>query len=493
MTDEEALRAAMALDAASVPPPPQPPTQDELRAKWVAEQAAKKEPPSPHKPTLPNSVKQEDFYAYLPKHEYIFTPTGDLWPAASVDKRLLQIYGGKPSEWLDLNRSVEQMTWAPGMPMIIQHRLVSGGDWIYRDGCNTFNLYKPPKTPKYSRVEVEQVEPWLALLRKVYPEHVEHLVRWFAHRVQRPGEKLNHALVLGGKPGIGKDSLLDPVRFGIGPWNFAEVSPTQMMGRFNGFLRSVILRVSEARDQGDSGGSRIDRYGFYEHMKTYTAAPPNTLLCDEKNLRAYPIMNVCGVIITTNHRTDGIYLPADDRRHYVAWSERDRTDFAEDYWRDLYDWYERCGRELVAAYLDALDLSEFDPKAPPLKTPDFWAIVDANRPAEDSELADALDALGRPLAVTITQLKASGAWPMLTGSPRKIPHRFEAAGYVPVRNDAAEDGLWKVAGKRQAIYAHATLTLRDRFKAAAALCATAVPRATPPPPPVPPSPPGSVS
>jgi hypothetical protein len=28
------------------------------------------------------------------------------------------------------------------------------------------------------------------------------------------------------------------------------------------------------------------------------------------------------VIITTNHKTDGIYLEPDDRRHYVAWSDR---------------------------------------------------------------------------------------------------------------------------------------------------------------------------
>ena len=42
-----------------------------------------------------------------------------------------------------------------------------------------------------------------------------------------------------------------------------------MMGRFNTFVRSVILRVSEVRDLGD-----VDRYAFYDHMKTYTAAPP---------------------------------------------------------------------------------------------------------------------------------------------------------------------------------------------------------------------------
>jgi hypothetical protein len=71
--------------------------------------------------------------------------------------------------------------------------------------------------------------------------------------------------------------------------------------------------VLAARDFGD-----IDRFGFYDRMKTYTAAPPDVLWIDEKHVREYAIFNVCGVIITTNHKADGIYLSADDRRHYVA-------------------------------------------------------------------------------------------------------------------------------------------------------------------------------
>ena len=43
-----------------------------------------------------------------------------------------------------------------------------------------------------------------------------------------------------------------------------------------------------------------------------------------------------------------------------------------------------------------LDISSFDPKAPPPKTPAFWAIVDASRVPEDAELADVLDRLGNP-------------------------------------------------------------------------------------------------
>ena len=138
-------------------------------------------------------------------------------------------------------------------------------------------------------------------------EHAAHIVRWCAHRVQKPADKINHALVLGGKQGIGKDTLLEPVKHAVGAWNFVEVSPKQVLGRFNGFLKSVILRVSEARDLGE-----FDRFAFYDHMKSITAAPPDVLRVDEKHRQEYSIPNVCGVIITTNHKIRR-HLPAGRR------------------------------------------------------------------------------------------------------------------------------------------------------------------------------------
>ena len=208
-----------------------------------------------------------------------------------------------------------------------------------------------------------------------------------------------------GAQGIGKDTLIEPIKHAVGPWNFQEVSPINVMGRFDGFLRSVVLRVSEARDMGE-----VNRYQFYDHMKSYLAAPPDVLRVDEKNLREYSILNCCGVILTSNYKSDGIYLPADDRRHFVAWSEYTQSDFSEGYWNSLWHWYAHGGLGNVAAYLSELDITAFDPKAPPPKTPAFWAIVDASRAPEEAEIADVLDLMGNPPAITLAQLtaKASG-------------------------------------------------------------------------------------
>jgi hypothetical protein len=420
------------------------------------------------------SVSLADFHAYMPAHSYLFAPTRELWPAASVNARIPPIpkADGKPmraTEWLDQNAAVEQMTWAPGEPMpVIRNRLIAEGGWFERPGAAVFNLYRPSVIV----LRGGNVSPWLDLVEKVFPDDSDHIVLWLAHRVQRPHEKINHALVLGGKPGIGKDTILEPVKQAVGPWNFADVTPKQILGRFNGHLRSVILRVSEARDLGE-----FDRYAFYDHTKAIIASPPDVLRVDEKNLREYYVPNLCGVVITSNHKTDGIFLPADDRRHFVAWSSLSSTDFETDYWLKRYRWYRSGGNEAVAEYLAGRDLAGFDPKAPPPKTAAFWEIANANRAPEDAELMDVLDALGGPDAVTLDRVASEASltqpafaeWLRDRKNARRIPHRFEDCHYVVVRNPHDTEGRWKMGGKRHTVYGKTSLSERDRIAAANAL------------------------
>ena len=238
-----------------------------------------------------NGVALDDFRAYMPQHCYVYLRTREPWPASSINGRfpavpLVDAAGkpvlnekGKPKQicaslWLDQNLPVEQMTWAPGEPILIADRLVAHGGWIRQRGVTCLNLYMPPVIVPGNAAEASV---WIEHIYRVFPNDAEHIILWLAHRVQRPGEKINHALVLGGAQGIGKDSLLEPLKGAVGPWNFLEVSPTQLLGRFNGFLKAVILRVSEARDLGD-----LNRYQFYDHMKAITAAPPDVLRVDEK-------------------------------------------------------------------------------------------------------------------------------------------------------------------------------------------------------------------
>jgi hypothetical protein len=437
--------------------------------------------------SLPLAVTMDDFVAHMPSHKYIFIPTREMWPATSVNSRVAPVPIPNHDEdekqkvipanaWLDQHKPVEQMTWAPGEPMEIKDRLVSEGGWFERPGATCFNLYRPPTIV---HGDPNDVAMWLDHIKKVYPSEVGHIVNYCAHRVQRPQDKINHALFLGGEQGIGKDTILEPVKYAVGPWNFIEVTPQGMTGQFNGYLKSVILRISEARDLGE-----VNRYSFYEHMKTYTASPPDVHRVNEKNLKEHYILNCNGTIITSNYKINGIYLPPDDRRTYVAWSDSKRDDFTQDYWDALYAWFATGGACNVAAYLATLDITSFNAKAPPPKTEAFWAIVNSNMPPEDGELADLLDHLGRPKAFALGQLlnvsefAEIGTWLSDRKNNRTVPHKLENCDYTHIRNSARKDGRWIINKRRQVVYARRDLTVAEQHSAAAELVVAAATRPT---------------
>ena len=424
----------------------------------------------------------DDFWAHLPTKQFIFMPTGAMWVGSGVDaclppvplvkkgKPVINKKTGQPqvikaTKWLERYHPVHHLAWAPGSPSIMKNQLLIDGQWVKRTGVVTYNFYRP-STLQHG--DSKNAGPWLELVKKLYPKDYRRIVNFFAHCVQHPGTKINHGLVLGGKPGIGKDTLIEPLKRAVGSWNCREVSPSQLLGRFNGYLKSVVLRVSEMRDLGD-----VNRYALYEDMKILLAAPPDALRVDEKNIPEHDILNCVALVMTTNHLTDGMFLLPDDRRHDVMWSDLSQTDFDADYFRKIWKFYEGGGDGHVAAYLASVDLSRFDPKAPPPKTAAFWQIVDANRAPEEGELADIIDDLGRPDALTIKEVTCSKSvhmefsnWLQDRRNRRAIPHRFEQVGYVRARNDDTEDGLWRIDGVRQAVYARSTLSRHDQIVAA---------------------------
>ena len=211
-------------------------------------------------------------------------------------------------------------------------------------------------------------------------------------------------------------------------------------GGSTAFVKSVILRVNEARDLGD-----VDRYAFYDHMKAYTAAPPDVLRVDEKNLREYTGAGMCcGVVITTNHKTDGIYLPADDRRHYVAWSHAGpRTTSRRLLGETCTRWYDR-GRHRPRRRLsrDAGPLGLRPEGARRRRpTPSGTSSTPAARPRMRSSPTCWPRLPERPEAVTTIAMIAekasrgfSGVASATAGTVARFHIGSKSVGYVAVRN-----------------------------------------------------------
>jgi hypothetical protein len=235
-------------------------------------------------------------------------------------------------------------------------------------------------------------------------------------------------------------------------------------------------------------------------MKTYLAAPPPTVTVNEKYITHCDILNVCGVVITTNYKETGLFLPPDDRRHYVLWSDLQPKDFKPEdfqpqnftprqrnptYWDWLWDWYEtQNGGAHIAAYLRQFDASKFNPKGPPPKTEAFWAIANANRPREETELAEVLAAMGQPPATTLALIEAAPIqsmrlrdWLNDSRNRRVIPKHMKTAGYENVHNPASSNGLWRINGVKQVVYAREELLVAQRVAAASDLKAAEEARA----------------
>jgi Primase C terminal 2 (PriCT-2)/Family of unknown function (DUF5906)/RepB DNA-primase from phage plasmid len=420
-----------------------------------------------------DGIKIADFVAYMPMGDFIFRPTREHWPAVSVDSRVPPVViknaDGEEKDipasfWLRMNAAVDQQTWAPGKIDLIPDKIVANGGWIEKPGARCLNIYRP--APNLDG-DPKLAGPWLKHIDRTYPRNTEHILDWFSHRRQKPSEKINHCLLFGGPPGMGKDSLIEVLKRTVGHHNFRETTPVRIMeGGFNPYLMAVVLRVNEVRDLGDAS-----RYAFYDHLKTLTASPPDTLEINEKNIKEFTIFNVVSVILTTNHK-DGLHLPPDDRRTYAMWSSAKKEDFEAGYFNEYWRWLDGGGDGHVAAYLAQRNISSFDAKAPPPKTDAFRTIVGFSAAPETCGLMDALDMLRNPDVVSVSDIIDHQdcwtldvrAWLQDKKNTRSIPHRFDSCGYVPFPNPGAADGVWKIAGRRRIVY-----VLRDITNAAQAV------------------------
>jgi hypothetical protein len=92
------------------------------------------------------------------------------------------------------------------------------------------------------------------------------------------------------------------------------------------------------------------------------------------------------------------------------------------------------------------------------------------RLAEDAEMADVLDNLGNPDAITLARIHSVApadfqTWLTDRKNRSRVPYRMEKCGYLQVRNENDSTGLWSINGKRQVVYVKTTLSPPARIAA----------------------------
>jgi hypothetical protein len=255
---------------------------------------------------------------------------------------------------------------------------------VARDGLVYGNRWRDAR-PKAAPGDVSM---WLAHVERMVPEPFEreHLLNALAHKVQFPAHKINHAILMGGNHGSGKDTLFAPFFWAIGgdaKANCSLVKNEDLNSQWGYALECEVMEIAELRQ-----AEAKDRRALENTLKPIIAAPPELLMVNRKGLHPYMALNRVFVIAFSNERV-AISLPSEDRRWFVLWSAAPKL--SEAHAVSLWNWYQhRGGFEAVAHYLHTRDVSDWNPNAPPPLTEAKAIMVEHGMSTAESFLVDQL-------------------------------------------------------------------------------------------------------
>ena len=262
-----------------------------------------------------------------------------------------------------------------GEPEVFEHELGLG--WC-------FNRWRPSDLkPRLGATEAD-AKPWLDHLERLVPEAAdrEHLTKYMGHRLQHTAIKVNHGIMMGGLPGIGKDALWAPFLRALGLRNTVTISMADLESSQNdwaaGVAQVVLNEVHSA-----------SRVRTADTLKPYCTAPPVDLRINTKHVVQYKIPNRIGIIAFTNRR-DAMAIEKGDRRWFIVWCECEPAE--KEYYAALWHWYEHGGYEIVAGYLMGLSLEGWNPHAEPPVTEAKREMARDGRSELQAIVEDAIEA-----------------------------------------------------------------------------------------------------
>jgi hypothetical protein len=317
-------------------------------------------------------------------------------------------------------RALVGLTYAPGESILCA-----------RDGLVYGNRWRDARPPAVAG----DAGPWLAHVERMIPDAREraHVLDVMAFKVQNPNRKINHAVLHGGAPGVGKDTLWAPFLWAIGGdalVNVSLVRNEELTSQWGYALETEVMVINELRQ-----AEAKDRRALENQLKPLIAAPPDMLPINRKGLHPYMALNRLFVLAYSNERV-AINLPTEDRRWFVIWSDAGRMSPAESV--GLWSWYKSGGMSCVAAWLHQRNVAAFNPGLPPMMTEAKAIMVEAGMSGAESFLVELMRArigefskgvVGAPWHALCDRLQGSapGAIKVVQGA---LLHALKEAGWV---------------------------------------------------------------
>jgi len=261
-------------------------------------------------------------------------PFSDLFSAdiknGAAAKKLLNYHG--------LTRA-RDFTYEPGRGRIIERN----GDvyiniWV-DDGCKSAD---------------GDPSIFLDHLTYIVPDEFEraHFVRWMAYLIQNPGKRPLHGVLLIGKQGTGKSMIGQWLKQIFGPSNCAEVSTEELHSEFIDWLEGKLFIIIEEL----MASGRVELGNKLKAI--FTAL---TLRITVKYQRPRETEVKAGILAFSNH-PHAIHLEPGDRRWFVIHSPVEPRE------PSYYGPVAEADAGIFRRYLETVDLTGFNPAAPPPMT-----------------------------------------------------------------------------------------------------------------------------
>jgi hypothetical protein len=167
--------------------------------------------------------------------------------------------------------SFDELRQAKGAKALVGVTYAAGESvLVARDGMVYGNRWRDARPQPVAG----DVSPWLAHVERMVPEKFEreHLLNALAHKVQFPTHKINHAILMGGNHGSGKDTLFAPFFWAIGGYakiNCSLVKNEDLTSQWGYGLECEVMEIAELRQ-----AEAKDRRALENHPQAHHCSAP---------------------------------------------------------------------------------------------------------------------------------------------------------------------------------------------------------------------------
>lgn len=281
--------------------------------------------------------------------------------------------------------------------------------------------------------------PFIEFVEHLIPNQNEraHLLQMIAWTVRNPGKKLGHALLLRTeKQGVGKSMLIDIWRNLLGYKNTRLTTTEEITGNFQSFIDGNLLVVVEELNIA---------FGMQGYNRIKNLITGSTAEINEKFVSSRERPNLASFAFLTN-LSEPILIEDSDRRLFFI--DSPALPREPEFYNKFVSWWE-ANLGILRAYIDSIDLSQFNPFAPPPETEAKKALRLASRSPLEQEIAEAMAERRFPFSRDIVRLEEIKAnIPAAHSVPlQRLRGAMRALGAEPLGSHRC-NGQWVSIGTR---------------------------------------------